>query len=156
MICRLAPADTWGLRQQVLHPERPWPSSANPRDLVPDALHLGWRASGELLAVGSIAREDPGPEGLSNPVPAIFREAAGRAWRLRGMAVVPAAQGRGIGGELLNRLLAHVAACDAGGLVWCHGRESAEGFYGRHGFRRIGHIDVPEKGPRLILARRLP
>ena len=145
MICRLAAAETWPLRQQVLHPARPWPTALDPLDEGPDALHLGWREGDELVGVGSISRQDR-PDGPTT----------GRAWRVRGMAVTQPWQGRGIGARILAALLAHAAGHDPGGLTWCLGRLPAARFYARHGFRCLRELHVSGKGPRLLLELHLP
>ncbi len=143
MIWRLAPRETWALRRAVLHPARPLPTEADPRDVVPDALHLGWREDGDTIACGSIAREAL-PEGATGP-----------AWRVRGLAVLAPWRGRGIGGRLLDALLDHARSLDPQGLAWCLGRIEAERFYARHGFRRTGEVEVEGKGLRLLLRRSL-
>jgi GNAT superfamily N-acetyltransferase len=144
MICRLRPEQTWPLRQQILHPSRPWPTSLDPLDLTPDALHLGWLAEGVLVGVGSIGRDSPPTGDPTTPY-----------WRLRGMAVRGSYQGRGIGGKLLSALLVHAARLDPAGEAWCLGRLAAEGFYCRYGFRQVGRLDIAGKGPRLLLLRPL-
>jgi GNAT superfamily N-acetyltransferase len=144
MIRCLRPEQTWPLRQQVLHSSRPWPTSLDPLDLTPHALHLGWLAEGVLIGIGSIGRDTPA---VGDPTTA--------HWRLRGMAVLDSHQGRGIGGKLLLVLLAHAASLDPAGTAWCLGRLPAEGFYLRYGFRQMGRFEVPGKGPRLMLERSL-
>jgi GNAT superfamily N-acetyltransferase len=144
MICRLQPEQTWSLRQQVLHPSRPWPTKIDPLDLTSDALHLGWREAGKLTGVGSICRDLP-PIG----------DAGTADWRVRGMAVLSAYQGQGIGGKLLLALLSHASGRGPLGTAWCLGRLEAQRFYIRHGFRPISRFDVAGKGPRLFLLRPL-
>ena len=77
------------------------------------------------------------------------------AWFLRGMSVAESYRSRGIGGEILAALIAYAAGCDPGGIVWCHARLPAESFYIRHGFKFLDRIELPEKGPRLRMARPL-
>jgi GNAT superfamily N-acetyltransferase len=123
------------LRHLVLRPHQ------RPEDLVydgdgtPDAMHLGAFEDDRLLAIASIAPEAP-PGG----------DEAG-AWRIRGMATLPEARGRGLGGRLLEACVEH-ARRHGGSLVWCNGRVPATAFYERHGFRIVrGPSDVPGIGP---------
>lgn len=58
-----------------------------------------------------------------------------RGWLLRGMAVDPAFQGRGLGLELLRRVEA-----DMDRPMWCNARLAAAGFYARAGWRSCGPV----------------
>ena len=115
------------LRRAVLRPG--WPvGSVMHGDGVPGVLHLA-------------ARTDPGEPvvGAAVLIPAPYpphpeRE---RAWQLRGMATAPDRRGRGVGGAVLAEAVRQVS--DRGGeLIWCQARESAIGFYARHGFQGEG------------------
>lgn len=131
------------LRHRLLRPHQRPEELVYGGDDLPDALHLGAFEDGVLVGIASIGRE--APPGSGEP----------HAWRLRGMATVPEARGRGIGGELLERCLAHAAERGAT-LVWCSARLAAEPFYRRHGFEPVrGPYDVPRIGPHLQMHRRL-
>jgi GNAT superfamily N-acetyltransferase len=127
------------LRHLVLRPHQPPGSLVYDRDDDPEALHLGAFDHGELVAIASVVPDAP-PD-----------EAADGAWRVRGMATVPAFRGRGIGGLLLERCVQH--ARDRGGsVVWCNGRVPAQAFYERHGFVAVrGPFDLPGIGPHVEL-----
>jgi GNAT superfamily N-acetyltransferase len=56
-----------------------------------------------------------------------------RAWQLRGMAVAPSWQGRGVGLALLDEALRRLRALDAE-VLWADGRDSALGFYEKAGW----------------------
>jgi ribosomal protein S18 acetylase RimI-like enzyme len=63
---------------------------------------------------------------------------AERAFQLRGMAIEPTLQGgRGLGGALLG---AGLERCRTRGatVVWARARDTALGFYERHGFEIVG------------------
>ena len=72
--------------------------------------------AGELVAVGLV-----GPEGEPGD------------WRVRGMATIPEARGRGAGSGVLRALVQH--AIDHGATrVWCNARTTALNLYRRAGF----------------------
>ena len=143
MIREIAAAESWPLRREILHPARPLPTALDPLDAVPDALHLGWFEAGQLVGVGTISR---------HPLPI---EPDAIAWFVRAMAVSAEWRSRGIGGHLLLALLAHGADRDPDGIAWCHARLPAEAFYSRHGFRILDRVELPEKGLRLRMRRKL-
>lgn len=142
MRCRVVDgAVTTELRRQVLRPQ--WPvGSVMHGDDVPDAVHVAaFGEDGTLLAACVL-------------FPAAYpgRPDAGGGWHLRGMATREDARGRGVGSRLLLHALREVAGRD-GQLLWCDARESAIGFYARHGFVAEGERFVnPEIG---IVHRRM-
>src|SRR5215210_7918210 len=90
------------LRHLVLRPHQ------RPEEIVyehddDDALHFGAYVDGSLVAVASIAREDP-PMDLAGRVGS---DRAIDAWRIRGMATLPEHRGAGLSGELLERCITH-------------------------------------------------
>ena len=117
------PADaTYDLRRRVLRAGRPDADVSFEDDRRPGAFHLGvFDEEAGLVAVGSFF-EDPCPHRPGR-----------RAWRLRGMAVEPGVQGRGVGTALLEHAVKRFR--DEGvDVLWAHGRDSALGFYERHGW----------------------
>jgi ribosomal protein S18 acetylase RimI-like enzyme len=101
--------------------------------------HWGAFVNATLIAVASLYQE-PMPESADS-----------NAWRLRGMAVSPAFQGKGYGRQLLDRCLQSVA--DHGGSVlWCNARRPAVGFYRRAGFEIVGsEFMIPGIGPHYVM-----
>jgi ribosomal protein S18 acetylase RimI-like enzyme len=86
--------------------------------------------AGELVAVGLVGPEgDPGD------------------WRVRGMATVPEARGRGAGSAVLQALVEH--AIDHGATrVWCNARTAALSLYQRAGFVIASELfEPPRIGP---------
>jgi predicted GNAT family N-acyltransferase len=71
------------------------------------------------------------------------------------MATTEELRGQGIGGRLLDVVLAHVAA-HGGGLLWCNARVTALPLYERAGFATRGEpwID-PDIGPHVAMWRRV-
>jgi GNAT superfamily N-acetyltransferase len=122
------------LRAAVLRPGQPPEAVVWPGDDDPRAGHYVVRRGGRVLAIGSAVPEAPG-------------------WRVRGMATDPAARGRGLGGEILQALVAHARAHGAE-LIWANARLPAVGLYERAGFRPEGGVfDVEGIGPhqRMVL-----
>ena len=137
----IAAAETLQLRQQVLRPKQRPEEQVYPNDDAPDTLHAGAFRDGKLVGIATVFRESL--PGETNP----------RAWRLRGMAVLPEEQGQGIGRALIEFSIAHVRAHD-GALLWCKGRTSARAFYEALGFRATGaEFDVPISGPHFVFRR---
>jgi GNAT superfamily N-acetyltransferase len=134
-------ADVRELRHLVLRPHQRPEELVYEEDGAPDALHLGAYEDGDLVAIASITREPP--PGSADPA----------SWRVRGMATLPEARGRGIGAELLGRCVEHARRHGAS-LVWCNGRVGARGFYERHGFAVTrGPFDIAGIGPHVELRR---
>ena len=137
------------LRHVVLRPHQPPEEIVYEHDDDLEALHLGAHLDGALVAIASIARDDVPPD---LPVPGV---AEGLAWRVRGMATLPEHRGAGIGGELLERCVAH-ARSHGGTFVWLNGRVPARAFYERHGFVASGVVfEPPNLGPHLRFSREL-
>jgi GNAT superfamily N-acetyltransferase len=130
----IAVADTYDLRRRVLRDGRPDAVVVFGGDDRPGAFHLGIRNEGSLLAVASF-----------NPEPAPSRPGR-RAVRLRGMAVDPACQRRGLGGLLMDDALGRLRG-DGVEVLWANARDSALGFYRRFGMEMVGDGFVtPETG----------
>lgn len=128
------------LRLGVLRPDAPLVPSAY--DLDPATVHVG-AFEGET-AVGCVTVFPEPYEGEP------------RAWRLRGLAVDPALQGRGIG-RLVLEAAVEVAAAAGAPLMWANGRVSALAFYERLGWEAVGEIfDYgPATLPHRVILRRL-
>jgi GNAT superfamily N-acetyltransferase len=136
------------LRHVVLRPHQRPEDIVYEHDADAGSLHLGAYVDDELVAIASITRE-PAPPEIDAP-----RDAA-TAWRIRGMATLPERRGAGIGGELLERCLAHARSHGAT-LVWLNGRVPATAFYERHGFAATGDVfEPPNLGPHRRFTRRL-
>jgi len=139
----IAAAETRQLRQQVLRPSQRPDEQVYPKDDAPDTAHVGAFRDGVLVGVATV---------LGEPPPG---ETDARAWRLRGMAVLPGTQRQGVGRALVEFCVAHVRAQE-GDLIWCKGRTSARGFYEALGFRVAGEeFDLPVSGPHFIFRRSL-
>lgn len=153
-------AEVRPLRRRVLRPGQPEAASLFPHDEDPLAVHVAVRPrpGAPAVAVGSLLPEDP-PQWLASwpGVPAVpWAGAPGaRWWRIRGMATAPRWRGRGLGGSVLEVLLARARAA-GGGAVWCNARVTALSLYRRAGFHEAGEIfEVAAIGPHLTMWRLL-
>ncbi len=134
-------AQTRALRSAILRPNRPPEDSIYPSDDARDALHLGTFDGDKIVGIASIYRE-------SWPLDANFK-----AYRLRGMAVDPAFQRRGIGAALVREALGHIKA-QGGEVLWCNAREIALDFYRALGFESVGNeFEIPGIGPHFLMRR---
>ncbi|HWH34535.1 MAG TPA: GNAT family N-acetyltransferase [Acidimicrobiales bacterium] len=117
---------TYDLRRRVLRGERPDAEVAFAEDAAPGVSHLA-------LKLG-----DGPPVAVVTVVPAACPLRPGRrAWRIRGMAVDPAEQGRGRGGVLLAEVEARARRAGIE-VVWADGRDASLPFYRRHGWQVEG------------------
>jgi GNAT superfamily N-acetyltransferase len=114
------------LRSRVLREGRT--HDGFPEDDEPATLHLGAVVDEVLVGVATFV---PGDDGW---------------WQLRGMAVEPGQQGRGIGLALLADAERRLRAAGAAGM-WANGRDTALGFYERAGWVVEGDgyvlVDLP-------------
>lgn len=136
---RVAAAETYELRHRVLGRGRSPADVAAPDDEDPDSGHFVVRVDGEIVGTGTVRRRS-----LAAADPR-------SQWQIRGMAVLPEAQGQGLGSQVLAAILDHVGAQD-GGLAWCHARIRAEGLYRRAGFTVVGEpFDDPVAGRQVLM-----
>lgn len=143
-IRRVSAEDVRPLRRRVLRAGLPKQNVEFAGDDAADTFHAGAFVGGRLVAVATVLRRPPPGD------PAVTT-----AWQVRGMATEPAARGRGLGGELLERCLEHVAR-SGGELVWCNARIRAVSFYERHGFVSEGDVfDIVDLGPHMRMRRRV-
>lgn len=130
---------THPLRLSVLRPGQSPQAAVFPNDEVPHAFHFGAFSGKALIGIASIYPE---------PMPG---EADPTAWRLRGMAVAPECQRRGVGRALLEACLAHVDF-EGGTRLWCNARSTARGFYASLGFGTQGEeFDIEGVGPHFVM-----
>jgi aryl-alcohol dehydrogenase-like predicted oxidoreductase len=128
-------AQTRPLRHEVLRPHES--IEAVMAHEAPGVFAIGAFEGEELLAVGLIAPDgEPG------------------GWRVRGMATVPGARGRGTGSAVLGALVRHALASGAR-RIWCNARTPARSLYQRAGFGLISEeFDIPGIGPHVVMELR--
>ena len=137
--------ETRPIRQTVLRPNFPSSASNYGGDEFAEAAHFGVYQDETLLAVGTV-------------VPEVCNDASGDqamksegAWRLRGMATLPAARSKGCGAMILQACLEHARSHGAR-LVWCNARTGALAFYLRHEFVKMSEEYVmPGIGPHFLM-----
>ncbi|MET0325863.1 MAG: GNAT family N-acetyltransferase [Ilumatobacteraceae bacterium] len=135
-VVELRATATHDLRRRVLRAGTPSDDVVFAGDDDPTTVHLGLAdRAGTLVAVSTWAHR-PFPTGGTG-APGATAATAGSDVQLRGMAVDPADQGRGVGAILLAAGLERAGAAGAD-AVWANARDTALDFYRRHGFRVIG------------------
>jgi len=152
-----------GLRHAVLRGrDRPVSASHYPQDDLPETFHVA--ICHDTTAIGCATFfPEPFPEpmdaelsGRSRGYPRDLPDNSARVWRLRGLAVSPQWQGRGLGGSLLRFGLAEIAR-RGGTQLWCNARTSALDFYRNHGFTVQGEEFLIENGiPHVVALRPVP
>lgn len=122
---------THPLRARVLRDGTPSDVVVFDGDDLDTTFHLGCRLGGELIGISTW---------LARPYPDRPAEVG---YQLRGMATDPAHRGVGAADAMLH---AGVDRCQLAGatLVWARARDSALGFYARHGFDTVGlgYVDL--------------
>jgi predicted N-acetyltransferase YhbS len=128
------------LRRDVLRPNGSL--DPPPYDLDPSTVQIGAFDDGVVVGCATVFPEP--------------YEGESRAWRLRGMAVEPALQGRGVGRLVLEAATDVVIAAGAP-LIWANGRAGALDFYERLGWEVIGEVfpSGPAGIPHRVVLRRL-
>src|SRR3954452_8798659 len=120
------------MRHAVLRPHQPV------EELAAHESSDGWAVGAfdddELVSVGFVAPDgEPG------------------GWRIRGMATVPKARGRGAGTAVLDALVEHARASGAT-RIWCNARVPARTLYERAGFVVTSdEFELPEIGPHYVM-----
>ncbi|SKB39370.1 Acetyltransferase (GNAT) domain-containing protein [Parapedobacter luteus] len=76
----------------------------------------------------------------------------GTGYRLRGMATHPDWRGKGIGTELLNAAINHLATGLMADYLWCNARRVAYDFYRQLGFTTLSaEFEIPGIGPHSVM-----
>lgn len=135
------PAAILALRASVLRAHRPILESIYPEDGLPTTFHVVATHERHQLGccTGLEARQPLCPEAT---------------YQLRGMAVHPRLQGRGIGAPLLARFEAEARHRGAT-MVWCNARVSAQNFYEKQGWTAIGDVFESVELPHIVMYKSL-
>ena len=119
----LSVADVRPLRRSVLRAGMPVQDVDWPEDDYDGVFHVGVVDAGEVVAVSTWIPQ-AAPAGLGAAEPSVH---------LRGMATGAGAQGRGLGGVVLEHGCA-LGRARGFASVWANGRDAALSFYRRHHF----------------------
>lgn len=150
-------ANTRPLRHAILRPNQPIDACVYPGDDAPDSFHLGIRdeaghGTGDLIAVASFYREPLPAQPTDQPTDQPDDDPQ---LRIRGMAVLPAHRGKGLGRSLVDAGLAvAIRQSPPPSLVWCNARTTAAGYYAKLGFSPRGdEFEIEGIGPHFVMAR---
>ena len=107
---------TWRLRRDVLYPDEPLHQMEMEEDN--HGYHFGAYKDSQLLGIVSVFIK-------------------GADLQFRKFAVVPEAQGQGVGKALLA-YITDFGINEGCNRIWCNARLSAIGFYAKYGFKQTG------------------
>jgi predicted GNAT family N-acyltransferase len=130
------------LRRAVLRPHLTL-ADVLPGDELPAAVHIA-ALSGDAVVGTCYIYPEPCPWRPGAP-----------AWRLRQMATASDRQGTGVGSAVLAGAEAYVAD-HGGGELWLHARQTAVGFYARHGYVVHGEPFVENDLDHRAMGRNVP
>jgi GNAT superfamily N-acetyltransferase len=143
MITEIGALETYAVRHPVLRAGKPIESCRFDGDDSDTTKHFGYFENDVLLGIASVF--------------AVRNEAFGPAGQLqlRGMAVMPNRQRKGIG-EQLVRHAEHFARDHHYGLIWFNARENAVGFYRKLGYETgSGPFEIPDVGTHFRMFKKL-
>lgn len=134
------------IRHQVLRTQQPFDAVIYPEDDSFSAQHFGAFLPTEFVGAASIYKE---------PLPLIADDSTANAWRLRGMAVLPAHQNKGCGKMLLREVIEFIKI-QKGAVLWCNARCTAMGFYLAANFEIVGgKFELKDIGAHYLMRLRL-
>lgn len=139
----ITPEQARPIRSAILRPGYPSSYSIYPGDDNPDTFHAGAFIGDHLVGIATVFHENFPQLNLAD------------GWRLRGMAVIPEYQRKGVGKALIDACLSYLLKIQ-GGMIWCNARLDAMPFYRAMGFQTLGEVfDIPESGPHTIAWREI-
>lgn len=142
-ILQITAQETYIVRHPVLRPGKPISTCKFKDDESKTTFHLGLFANTKIIGVASF---------LKNPHELL---SCRNQYQLRGMAILEAYQGKGLGNDLIIHAENQLKAQNIDAL-WCNAREIAVNFYKRNGFKIIGApFDIPEIGKHYIMYKPL-
>lgn len=141
MVSLISLEETLSLRSRVLRNGQIAPANCiNEGDDQPDTFHTGWKENGQILGIATFMRENL--EGES-----------GQGFRLRGMAVAPEYQGRGLGAKVLELGMEKLKS-EGINYLWCNARKVAYDFYVRQGFEFLSEeFEIAGIGPHKVMRK---
>jgi GNAT superfamily N-acetyltransferase len=137
---RVAVEEIISLRHALLRAGLPRESAKFSGDGDPEAVHLAAKDGAKVVGCATVLVNEWDGE---------------RAYQLRGMAVDPVYQRRGVGMKLLVEV-DRIAAEKGVGILWANVRKLAVEFYKKCGWLIVSEeFEVPTAGPHFKMARRL-
>ena len=137
-IRRIASHETIPLRHKILRPNMTPAECVYPGDDDTSSYHFGAFDNDALIGIVSLMPEKSPHSDTSS------------SYRLRGMAVEPHLQGKGIGKQIVECVLKTLRD-DGIKLIWCNARTHAIPFYERCAFKVVGEeFDIPHIGPHFV------
>ncbi|MES2484902.1 MAG: GNAT family N-acetyltransferase [Bacteroidota bacterium] len=121
----ISATETFAVRHPVLRPGKPIETCIFDGDTLPTTIHFGIFEDDKILGVTSLF-ESPH---------AFFNEE--KQFQLRGMAVLPSQQKKGLGDRLVQAA-ENYARSNGGQRMWFNAREIALGFYRKMGYDTTG------------------
>jgi GNAT superfamily N-acetyltransferase len=137
---RVGFAEIVDLRYAVLRAGLPREAANFPGDRDSTTVHLAGKDGQKVVACATV----------------LVNEWEGRAaCQVRGMAVDPEYQGRGVGGKLLAEI-ERVAMEKGVDVIWANARTPAAEFYRRNGWEIVSEVfEIPTAGPHFKMVRKL-
>lgn len=124
------------VRQAVLRKGKPFESCKFDNDLDDTTTHYGVFQDNKLAGVATILKND-------------YQQIhATSQYQLRGMAILDAFQGKGLGSYLVK----HIIKIYNPSTIWCNAREKAVPFYNKNQFSVIGSaFHIPKIGLHYVM-----
>lgn len=124
------------IRHAVLRKGKPFESCKFDNDLDDTTSHYGVFQDNKLAGVASVLKND-------------YQQInATSQFQLRGMAVLDAFQGKGLGSYLVK----HIIKTYTPSIIWCNAREKAVPFYNKNKFSIIGSaFHIPKIGLHYVM-----
>lgn len=128
--------DVYPIRHAVLRKGKPFESCKFDHDLDNTTTHYGVFQDNKLAGVATILKND------------YHQIKAASQYQLRGMAVLDAFQGKGLGSYLVKHIIKNYKSS----IIWCNAREKAVPFYNKNQFIVIGSaFDIPKIGSHYVM-----
>jgi ribosomal protein S18 acetylase RimI-like enzyme len=135
--------DILNLRHKVLRKGKPLSSAHFEGDDENSTFHFGCTLEDQIIGCVSLMKRPHIKFSIDN------------CYQLRGMAVDEGYRGLKIGKQLLDYAESNIEAENIK-LIWCNVRTSAETFYAKSNYQKVGRVfDIPNVGPHVLMFKKL-
>lgn len=142
-ILKIDPETTISVRSVVLRPNRPIETCYFDGDNLPTTTHFGYYTESELVGIVSVFQKNNSTWDSKSQL------------QIRGMAVLPSFQQKGIGESLLKQAISFALENEIQ-LIWFNARKNAVPFYEKNGFHKIGAaFEIESVGTHYLMYRQL-